>query len=90
MILTFQTWQWNFLYLFCDFINLTKVHNFTVNAQDNFTFRFTSVIYHNVYRNLANTNADNKTFYNVLLSQTVMVQCLQLESTRDLDCFTII
>ena len=29
--------------LLSDFINLTQVHNFTVSAQDNFTFRLLSV-----------------------------------------------
>ena len=29
--------------LLSDFINLTQVHNFTVSAQDNFTFRRLSV-----------------------------------------------
>ena len=32
-----------FLLLLSDFINLTQVHNFTVSAQDNFTFRQLSV-----------------------------------------------
>ena len=30
-------------YLLSDFINLTQVHNFTVSAQDSFTFRQLSV-----------------------------------------------
>ena len=30
-------------YLLFDFINLTQVHNFTVSAQDSFTFRRLSV-----------------------------------------------
>ena len=54
------------------------MHNFTLIAQDTFTFRSTSAIYGKFYRNLASTNVDNKTFYNVLLiSQTVMLQSLQ-------------
>ena len=49
--------------LLSDFINLTQVHNFTVSAQDIFTFR---------------SNADNETFCTVLLtSQVVLVQSLQ-------------
>ena len=51
---------------FYDFINLTQVHNFTVNAQDIFYLRSTSVIYRKFYRNLSSTNADNETFCAVL------------------------
>ena len=32
-----------YMYALSDFINLTKVHNFTVSAQDIFTFRRLSV-----------------------------------------------
>ena len=60
-----------------DFINLTQVHNFTVSAQDIFTFRRLG-IYRKFYRNFASTNADNEPFCTVLLaSQVVMIQSLQ-------------
>ena len=56
-----------------DFINLTQVHNFTVSAQDIFTFRRLSV-----FENFTSTNADNETICTVLLtSQVVLVQSLQ-------------
>ena len=61
-----------------DFINLTQVHNFTVSAQDIFTFPSTFGIYREFYRNFASTTADNETFCIVLLtSQVVMIQSLQ-------------
>ena len=60
-----------------DFINLTQVHNFTVSAQDIFTFRRLSV-FTKFYENFASTNTDNETFCTVLLtSQVVLVQSLQ-------------
>ena len=62
--------------LFYDFINLTQVYNFTVNAQEilpSVNFQFLPF-----YRNLASTNADNETFCTVLLtSQVDMIQTLQ-------------
>ena len=37
-------WLYNLiLFVLSDFINLTQVHNFTVSAQDSFTFRRLSV-----------------------------------------------
>ena len=77
--------------LLFDFINLTQVHNFTVSAQDIFTFRRLSVITVSF-----TTNADNETFCTVLLtSQVVMIQSLQpkgleFESTCVLFFFTFI
>ena len=62
--------------IFYDFINLTQVHNFMVNAQDIFTFGRLPFL--QFYRNLASTNADNETFCTIsLTSQVVMVQSLQ-------------
>ena len=61
-----------------DVINLTQVHNFTVSAQDIFTFRRLSVfgIYRKFYRNFAITRT--YAFCTVLLtSQVVMIQNLQ-------------
>ena len=64
--------------LLSDFINLTQVHNFTVSAQDIFTFRRLLGIYRKFYENFASTYADNEIFCTVLLtSQGVMVQSLQ-------------
>ena len=40
IILTLKLYFWHVL---SDFINLTQVHNFTVSAQDIFTFRRLSV-----------------------------------------------
>ena len=58
-----------------DFINLTQVHNFTVSAQDIFTFRRLSVFTVSFTRS---TNADNETFCTVLLTiQVVLAQSLQ-------------
>ena len=58
-----------------DFINLTQVHNFTVSAQDIFTFRRFSVFTVSLQ---AIAHADNETFCTVLLtSQVVMIQSLQ-------------
>ena len=55
-----------------DFINLTQVHNFTVSAQDIFTFRRLSVF------TVSFTGILHETFCTVLLtSQVVMVQSLQ-------------
>ena len=49
------------------------MHNFTVIAQDIFTFRRLSV-----FRNCASTNADDEPFCTVLpASQLVMIQSLQ-------------
>ena len=51
------------------------MHNFTVSAQDIFTFPSTFGIYREFYRNFASTTADNETFCIVLLtSQVVMIQ----------------
>ena len=50
------------------------MHNFTVSAQDIFTFRRLSVFTVR-YRNFASSNADNETF--LLTSQVVMMQSLQ-------------
>ena len=62
--------------IFYDFINLTQVHNFMVNAQDIFTFGRLPFL--QFYRNLASTNADNETFCTAhLTSQVIMVQSLQ-------------
>ena len=44
-----------------DFINLTQVHNFTVSAQEVFTFRRLSVFTLNFYRIFASTKAENET-----------------------------
>ena len=66
--------------LLSDFINLTQVHNFTVSAQDIFTFRRLSVFIVSVTRILQVhcTNAENEAFCTVLLtSQVVLVQSLQ-------------
>ena len=41
-------------YIFYNFINLSQVHNFTVNAQNMFYLQSTSVIYYKFYRNLDN------------------------------------
>ena len=61
-----------------DFINLTQVHNFTVSAQDIFTFRRLSVFTVSFTGILQLLNADNETFCTVLLtSQVVMIQSLQ-------------
>ena len=64
-----------------DFINLTQVHNFTVSAQDIFTFRCISVSivsFTGILQVL--TNVDNETFCTVLLtSQVVLVESLQLK-----------
>ena len=61
-----------------DFINLTQVHNFTVSAQDIFTFRRLSVFTVSFTGIFASTYADNETFCTVLLtSQVVLVQSLQ-------------
>ena len=68
------------MYLLSDFINLTQVHNFTVSAQDIFTFRRISVftVSFTGILQVESTNADNKTFCTVLLtSQVVMIQSLQ-------------
>ena len=67
-----------------DFINLTQVHNFTVGAQDIFTFRRLSVF----TVSFTSANADNDLFSTVLLtSQKVLVKSLQpkgpeFESTK--------
>ena len=54
------------------------MHNFTVSAQDIFTFPRLFGIYRKFYRNFANTYADNEMFCTVLLtSQVVMIQNLQ-------------
>ena len=67
-----------------DFINLTQVHNFTVSAQDIFTFRCISVSivsFTGILQVL--TNVDNETFCTVLLtSQVVLVESLQLKGKR--------
>ena len=61
-----------------DFINLTQVHNFTVSAQDIFTFHRLSVFTVSFTGIFASTYADNETFCTVLLtSQVVLVQSLQ-------------
>ena len=66
------------MHVLSDFINLTQVHNFTVSAQDIFTFPSTFGIYRKLYENFASINADNETFCSVLLtSQVVLVQSLQ-------------
>ena len=66
--------------LLSNFINLTQVHNFTVNAQDIFYLPSTFGIYRKFYVNFASTNADNETFSTVLLtSQVVLIQSLQLK-----------
>ena len=46
-----------------DFINLTQVHNFTVSAQDIFTFRR-----RRFYEKFASIYADNEAFFTVLLT----------------------
>ena len=54
------------------------MHNFTVSAQDIFTFRRLSVFTVSFYEKFASTNTDNETFCTVLLtSQVVLVQSLQ-------------
>ena len=54
------------------------MHNFTVSAQDIFTFRRLSVFTVNFTRILQVLNDDNETFCTVLLtSQEVLVQSLQ-------------
>ena len=58
--------------LLSDFINLTQVHNFTVSAQDIFTFHRLSVFTVSFYENFASTNADNETFCTVLLTSQVV------------------
>ena len=63
-----------------DFINLTQVHNFTVSAQDIFTFRRLSVfrVCFTGILQLLMQIMDNETFCTVLLtSQVVMIQSLQ-------------
>ena len=61
-------------YILFDFINLTQVHNFTVSAQDIFTFCRLSVF----TVSFTGTNAENETFCTALLtSQVVMIQSLQ-------------
>ena len=70
-----STYYFNFL---SDFINLTQVNNFTVSAQDIFTFRRLSVFTASFTRILASSNADNETLCTVLLaSQVVLVHSLQ-------------
>ena len=49
------------LKVFYDFINLTQVHNLTVNAKAIFTFDRLP-FYRKFYMNLARINADNETF----------------------------
>ena len=62
--------------LFYDFINVTRVHIITVNAQDYLYLQSTFII--NFYRNLASPNADNEMFSTVLLTNHVLtVQSLQ-------------
>ena len=64
--------------LLSDFINLTQVHNFTVSAQDSFTFRRLSVFTASFTEILQVQNAVNETFCTVLLtSQVVLLQSLQ-------------
>ena len=64
--------------LLFDFINLTQVHNFTVSAQDIFTFRRLSAFTVSFTGDFASTNAEHKPFCTVLLaSQVVMIQSLQ-------------
>ena len=54
------------------------MHNFTVSAQDIFTFRRLSAFTARFKRNFASNNADNETFCTVLLAgQVVMIQSLQ-------------
>ena len=54
------------------------MHNFTVSAQDIFTFRRVSVFLVSFTRIFASTYADNETFCTVILtSQLVLVQSLQ-------------
>ena len=66
------------LVVLSDFINLTQVHNFTVSAQDIFTFRRLSIFTKSFTKIFTSTNADNETFCTVLLtSQVVLVQSLQ-------------
>ena len=61
-----------------DFINLTQVHNFTVSAQDIFTFRRLSVFTVSFTRILQVVMQIMKRFSTVLLtSQVVMVHSLQ-------------
>ena len=61
-----------------DFINLTQVHNFTVSAQDIFTFRRLSVFTVSFTRILQVVMQIMKRFSTVLLtSQVVVVQSLQ-------------
>ena len=70
-------------YIFCipllsDFINLTQVHNFTVSAQDIFTFRRLSVFTVSFTRILQVLMQIIETFCTVLLtSQVVFVLSLQ-------------
>ena len=60
-----------------DFIKLTQVHNFTVSAQDIFTFRRLSVFTVSL-QEFCNYLCRNETFCTVLLtSQVVMIQSLQ-------------
>ena len=64
--------------LFYDFINLTQVHNFTVNAQDIFTFGRLPLFTVSFTGNADNEKFCIRTEHIILLtSQVVMVQSLQ-------------
>ena len=59
-------------------IDLTQVHNITVNAKYIFTFGRLPLFTLKFHMNLTSSNADNETFWTVLLtSQVIMVQSLQ-------------
>ena len=69
------------LILLSDFINLTQVHNFTVSAQDIFTFRRLSVFTASFTRILQVVMQIMKRFFTVLLtSLVVLVKSLQPKS----------